>query len=565
MIETRADRKWRLLEEGELFTCSCCSDPPPPPDYSGIAAASEEAAEIQAAVALEQLDWTKEMWADQRATLDEIMEVAMPQMQEQWETAKADRERYEELYQPLEEEYLERAAGWDTPARRDAEAAKIQTEISKQFDAQRKNALQRLESYGVDPSQTRNQALDLGVRIEQAKAMAQGANEARSNVEREGLGMLGESINVGRGLPAQGLQYAASSQAAQNQAAQNAAAWQGASNAMGSPTAWMAGSDRSLGTWGNALTGGYNAQLNAYNAEQANSPLSLLSSGLGVASGLGWSPLGNKGGEFTSYANGGETAIPMEGEYIPAGTEVQGPGGPKDDMIDAKLSDGEFVIPEEVVRRKGTEFFDKLIEKTHKDLAERAQGAQVTPNGTAIPPPTSMPAQPEMAEGGAVWSPWASENPAANRVYGNAIEQSTPIGQWGAPQYRIQDGPAKSDMQQWLAYKKAQRLQKGVNEDAQKRYQQASQRHRVTTGEERGEYLRAKRALEGGWGSAGTQRIVDRYEASIPQKFVPRQVTGAGVERGRAYQQKFDQRIADMRAKLRPRIQAMRANKGEKT
>jgi hypothetical protein len=208
---------------------------PSPPDYSGIAAASEEAARISAEVAREQLEWSKQMWAEQKPLVDEYVSTSSEIMQGQWETAKADRTRYEQLYQPIEEDYLQKAAGWDSDQRRADQAAKAESEISQQFDAQRKNALQRLEAYGVDPSQTRSQALDLGVRIEQAKAMAMGAKTARDQVEREGMGMRGESINVGRGMASQGLQYAGQSLAATQPIAQGSAAWQGAGAAMGSP------------------------------------------------------------------------------------------------------------------------------------------------------------------------------------------------------------------------------------------------------------------------------------------------------------------------------------------
>ena len=39
--------------------------------------------------------------------------------------------------------------------------------------------------------------------------------------------------------------------------------------------------------------------------------------------------------------------------YGNAGGEVSGPGGPKDDMIDAKLSDGEFVMTAKAVENFG--------------------------------------------------------------------------------------------------------------------------------------------------------------------------------------------------------------------
>jgi hypothetical protein len=75
------------------------------------------------------------------------------------------------------------------------------------------------------------------------------------------------------------------------------------------------------------------------------------------------------------------------------GGEVVGPGGPRSDAIPAAMSDGEYVIPADVVHRKGTEHFDKLIQKTQAELAEKQQqaipaaGGQVNPPLPALPPP----------------------------------------------------------------------------------------------------------------------------------------------------------------------------------
>lgn len=102
------------------------------------------------------------------------------------------------------------------------------------------------------------------------------------------------------------------------------------------------------------------------------------------------------GGEVKGYAEGGPVAgmmgIPeMEGPEVAQGAgPVSGPGGPKDDVIPAKLSDGEYIIPAEVVARKGTEFFDNLIAKVQEELAVREEGAEHTQTGTAIPPPGAM-------------------------------------------------------------------------------------------------------------------------------------------------------------------------------
>jgi hypothetical protein len=357
---------------------------PPPPDYSGVANASEKAAELSYQAAQDQLAWSREQWAEQKTLLDEIMDTQLPMMKEQYETAKADRARYEELYQPMEQEYLQRAQEWDTPERRNEQAAKATSEVAQQAEAQRQNALRRLEGYGVDPSQTRSQALDLGARMQQAKAQAGAATGARDAVEREGMGMLGESINVGRGMASQGLNYAASGNQLAAQTAQNAGAWQNAGQAMGGPTDWMNMGNKAVGNWGNTLTNMYSTQMDGYAAGQQGK------------SGM-MSAIGTIGGA----ALGGPMGASLGGALFSAeGGEISGPGGPKDDAIPAQLSDGEYVIPEEVVRRKGTEFFDKLISKTKEDLAAKEDMAQVTRQGMAIPPDMPMPQAQGMACGG---------------------------------------------------------------------------------------------------------------------------------------------------------------------
>jgi hypothetical protein len=122
----------------------------------------------------------------------------------------------------------------------------------------------------------------------------------------------------------------------------NAGAWQGASNAMNN-TNWMGSSNNAIGQWNNSLSNQGSADLASAQMKNENT-----SNTWGTIAGLG------------SMA-----AMAMMAE----GGEVQGPEGR--DAIPAKLSHGEFVVPEDVVRRKGTEFFEKLIDKTQQDQGER--------------------------------------------------------------------------------------------------------------------------------------------------------------------------------------------------
>lgn len=71
------------------------------------------------------------------------------------------------------------------------------------------------------------------------------------------------------------------------------------------------------------------------------------------------------------------TAIAMSearrtGQYANGG-EVEGPGGPTDDMVPIDASDGEYVIPADVVRFLGTGFFDRLVQQAQMKMGAGAQ------------------------------------------------------------------------------------------------------------------------------------------------------------------------------------------------
>src|SRR5262245_66320518 len=78
-------------------------DAPEPPDYGPLAAASEKSAEYSYKTAQEQMAWAKQVYADNKIIGDQIIKFAMGQMDKQAAWADADRKRYEDIYQPLEE------------------------------------------------------------------------------------------------------------------------------------------------------------------------------------------------------------------------------------------------------------------------------------------------------------------------------------------------------------------------------------------------------------------------------------------------------------------------------
>lgn len=335
------------------------ADAPDPPDYDALVQGSLESAEIWADVAREQLDWAREQDSMNRGLLEQVLGVQLPQMEQAFEQAQADRARYEQVYQPVEDDLVREFQTVGTQEDKDRYAAMRAADVRTQFEAQRVNQMRMLEDYGIDPSQTRSQALDLGFRAQEAAAAALAANQGRNEREQLGRALRSEAINIGRGYPAQ----VAQAQGIVNQTAGGAvgnAANMTAAGANAYNSALGAGSLSQGGYMnaGNLQNMGYQNRMDQWNANA--SATNALWSGIGSLTGAGMGMFSFGGG-----AEGGE--VPEDLASTPQ------PG----DQYPVMLAEDEFVIPADVVKRKGTEFFDKLLDK-YKDggeyEAKRADG-----------------------------------------------------------------------------------------------------------------------------------------------------------------------------------------------
>src|SRR5262245_27539754 len=149
----------------------------------------------------EQFDWAKQTYAENKKVSDTVINKALGMMDTQEKWAKADRLRYETVFQPLESALAKEATDYATPERQQAEAAKAEADVATKFEAARQTAQDRLEDYGVDPSQTRQGALGRGTRVAEAAANASAGNQARTQTENIGRQLRSEAINIGRGYP----------------------------------------------------------------------------------------------------------------------------------------------------------------------------------------------------------------------------------------------------------------------------------------------------------------------------------------------------------------------------
>ena len=359
------------------------SKAPPPPDYSAIAAASEKSAQYSFELGKEQLAWAKETYGKDNEIISKVVDAALARQQQNDEAALSDRQRYEEVYQPLEDKLVQEAQDYASPERMEQEAGRASASVAQQFDAQRMAAAQNLEAYGIDPSSTRYAALDMGSRVQQAAAQAGAANQARTQTETMGRAMRSEAINVGRGYPGQiAGTYGTALQA--GNAAVNSQLGGTASGAatMGTGAQWSNMGNQALNTWGNTLNTGYQNRLAQFNAnQQASSGLgSLLGVGAGLINGAGTAG-GATGLMALGLAEGG--AVPSgatPGGNVPASASPT--GGKAIDDVPARLTAGEFVVPKDVVSWKGEEFFQKLIDGSRKAKPE----ASAKPEYAIVPP-----------------------------------------------------------------------------------------------------------------------------------------------------------------------------------
>jgi hypothetical protein len=341
--------------------------PPKPPNFQPLADASLEQAKMANELAKEQYAWAREKYEADSVISKQVVEAALERQKLNDQNAVEDRARYQQIFQPLEDNLAQEALDYASPQRSELNAMRAQAGVAQQFDAARQRSLQNLQSFGIDPSSLRYAALDRGANVQQAAAAAAAGNQSREQTEAIGRALRSEAINVGRGYPGQIAGTYGTALQSGNQGINSALATTASgANTMGTGTQWGGLGNQAIGTAGDMMNMGYGNQLNAWNAQQNMS--SGLGSLLGTGMGMAASMYMAEGGQVTSGGNVPPQASPTGGKAI--------------DDVPARLTAGEFVVPKDVVSWKGEEFFQKLIEGSRKAKPE----APAKPEYALAPP-----------------------------------------------------------------------------------------------------------------------------------------------------------------------------------
>lgn len=110
---------------------------------------------------------------------------------EQWD-------KYLELYEPLEREYVQDAQNYDSPEQFQRAAGEASATVASQF-AKARDRLGRTP--GLDPSSGAYQANMVGLELGQAAADATAQNAARQTVRDTAYQRQTNALNLGKGLP----------------------------------------------------------------------------------------------------------------------------------------------------------------------------------------------------------------------------------------------------------------------------------------------------------------------------------------------------------------------------
>lgn len=246
---------------------------------------------------------------------------------------------YKNIGLPAEKQVHSDLMTWDSPARTEQRAASAIADVSSAAEAQRQQALDRLASYGIDPSQVAMTGLDKRLGAATAAMQAAAGTKSRRDTEKEGLANKLTAVDLGRGwaatggsLATTGAEVGKAGAEMRDAAIRARAASAGAATEMGNSL---------LNSYSNAKS----AQIGASAERTPNRGFlgDLVGLGAGAAFGL----------EDGGYID--PSVSPSEGEV--------------EDDIPAAVSAHEVVLPEEVVQYFGLKALNKMfMEATGKPM-----------------------------------------------------------------------------------------------------------------------------------------------------------------------------------------------------
>lgn len=258
-----------------------CSDSP---DMGGV----NRAAEANAEVAKLQLEFGKqeaEINRKRQAEFDPIYKKILQSSLEQQDLSSAQSaaqwQSYRDTWQPVEAKLAKTAMEFDTPQRRESEAAAAGADVGIQYGAQQQALERDLARSNTSLSSGKALAMRSGMALAQAKDTAAAQNTARRQVEQAGTALVDNAARFGRNMTSTGIETARLSLGAGQSGSSTMAGQQSTANqGLSGVQSWYQGAVGANNSAGNLLLGAANVE------QQANAANQSMIGGL-VGAGLG--------------------------------------------------------------------------------------------------------------------------------------------------------------------------------------------------------------------------------------------------------------------------------------
>jgi hypothetical protein len=114
--------------------------------------------------------------------------------------ATEDRDRYNTLFRPIEDQFAETARTWGSEENQANAAAQAKADVFNNAQAMQHMQQRDMARMGVDPRSGRAAEMNRATSMQTGLAAAGAQNNARDMVRREGLEMQGQAIDLGLGL-----------------------------------------------------------------------------------------------------------------------------------------------------------------------------------------------------------------------------------------------------------------------------------------------------------------------------------------------------------------------------
>lgn len=295
---TRADRKHDTLLGLHAVGRHVCfggkggggSSPAPDPQIGAAAMKNAELGEDWLKFAREQFKVGNERQDDMDALTNKVITQQLATQDQQNKWALEDRTRYKDVFQPLQDEFIDTAKNYDSEERQAQVASEAKADVLKAADTQSQITQRQMASMGLNPASGRFQGVTRSEGLNTALASAGAQNSARGALRDKAIALKADAINIGSGLPSQSAAAAGLGLNAGNSATGNSnqamSSWRGNVGIMGQG---FGGAMQGYSNQANILNNLYGNQVQQWSAQQQANATSAagLGSAVGTVAGAG--------------------------------------------------------------------------------------------------------------------------------------------------------------------------------------------------------------------------------------------------------------------------------------